>query len=726
MINSNVKKVANMLVNTIIEVPLYQRYYAWEKQNWAAFYDDIVGFSNLLVKHEKENYFLGCIYLYRKEETTAEEVQEYLVIDGQQRLITFSLFLEAIHDILKEDDKEEFLNTKCYIESRSSKKMWLPSEIAARIKENFKLNGEDSTHFENIFDNHKIVTESKIQKSFNFFKENIRNEIKKKSIDITSIYQCLLETEAVFIFFDKHRPQQIFENINFKRKELTCVDLIRNYLIMESEKQKDVGLKADWFQTWRKLEKRFESEVKTIQSNQKWTKVLKSFMFHYLKYKNENSISATDNSIYWKFQEECGRDKDFGKNIESIMNEIIELSEYYFWIIKNEHKDRRIKKALFRLGQRSDQTVYYPYLFSVFRDFRRKVIDKKQLLAILELLESYCFRTVFVSDSPNTWSRFFAKLSKNVKAEYQNTKTYKQALASVLLKQTGKQEFLDDEELIKKIISKKYWKKEYATSFLKLIELEYGLSIDFLKSKDIQLEHIMPQTLTADWKRDLGKEATTIQNNYLNVIGNLTLLMISRNQKISNKSFREKKKEYVNDNKFPHINEVLINAKYWNEKTIKKRTEDLAYKACKMWPYPRIKAYKKIEKQIILVNDEKIIDLTVHDNFEFTYTDVNCLYLDNEKIEFKDNRNWTNALREICKFLYEWSPEKFMEIRKKKNILIFYLSKNPKENEELFPGILINVHWRTNHKIKALKKLTRELGYPQNKIKFKIISRKIK
>ena len=237
----------------------------------------------------------------------------------------------------------------------------------------------------------------------------------------------------------------------------------------------------------------------------------------------------------------------------------------------------------------------------------------------------------------------------------------------------------------------------------------------------------MPQTITADWKRDLGKEATTIQNNYLNVIGNLTLLMISRNQKISNKSFREKKKEYVNDNKFPHINEVLINAKYWNEKTIKKRTEDLAYKACKMWPYPRIKTYKKIKKQIKYINDEKILDLTVNDDVQFTHTDIKCLYLDNNTIEFKNTeRNWTQALIKTCKFLYEWSPEKFIEIEKKKRILIFHLNKNPKDNYELFPGLSINVHWMTNHKIKALKKLTKELGYPQNKIKFKIISRKIK
>lgn len=63
---------------------------------------------------------------------------------------------------------------------------------------------------------------------------------------------------------------------------------------------------------------------------------------------------------------------------------------------------------------------------------------------------------------------------------------------------------------------------------------------------ELTIEHIMPQTLTAKWKIDLGKKATEIYEKYVHCIGNLTLT--GYNSEMSNDSFEEKKKVYKESN----------------------------------------------------------------------------------------------------------------------------------------------------------------------------------
>ncbi len=75
-------------------VPVYQRNYDWRTENCKQLFDDLVR----IVKRHRRSHFFGSLVSYFNHDG---EHEEFLVIDGQQRLTTVSLLLLAMHDLMK-------------------------------------------------------------------------------------------------------------------------------------------------------------------------------------------------------------------------------------------------------------------------------------------------------------------------------------------------------------------------------------------------------------------------------------------------------------------------------------------------------------------------------------------------------------------------------------------------------------------------------------------------
>lgn len=155
------------------------------------------------------------------------------------------------------------------------------------------------------------------------------------------------------------------------------------------------------------------------------------------------------------------------------------------------------------------------------------------------------------------------------------------------------------------------------------------------------IEHIMPQTLTEEWKRDLGGNFQAIHDKYLHTIGNLTLT--GYNSEYSNKPFQEKRDMEKGFKQSPlRLNQSLRGLEVFGEEQIKKRANDLADWALKIWTYPKLDAetlekYKpKKEKKVydlssykfgshsrelfdILRKEIKALDERVTENFVKAY-----------------------------------------------------------------------------------------------------------
>ncbi len=86
-------------------VPLFQRPYVWnEEQQWEPLWRDLERVALRLLKnpHAKhEPHFLGAVVLQQVQSRTGE-LQERMVIDGQQRLTTLQILLDALHAELRD------------------------------------------------------------------------------------------------------------------------------------------------------------------------------------------------------------------------------------------------------------------------------------------------------------------------------------------------------------------------------------------------------------------------------------------------------------------------------------------------------------------------------------------------------------------------------------------------------------------------------------------------
>ena len=76
-------------------IPAYQRNYDWKMEHCKQLYNDLIK----VIRQERKSHFFGSIVSVQNENGTMEE---FLIIDGQQRLTTVSLFLLAIYHLLQE------------------------------------------------------------------------------------------------------------------------------------------------------------------------------------------------------------------------------------------------------------------------------------------------------------------------------------------------------------------------------------------------------------------------------------------------------------------------------------------------------------------------------------------------------------------------------------------------------------------------------------------------
>jgi hypothetical protein len=157
---------------------------------------------------------------------------------------------------------------------------------------------------------------------------------------------------------------------------------------------------------------------------------------------------------------------------------------------------------------------------------------------------------------------------------YPNDTAFKEQFASLKLIKNTKN---DIRKLILETLENSYNHKE---------EINFS-------SPQITVEHVMPQTLSNNWKIEIGDHWETIHKQYLDHIGNLTLT--AYNSELSNKLFYEKKELYQTSHF--QLNTYFSTFNKWNEKSIIERGKDLAERATNIWTYfgPATDQYNKLE-----------------------------------------------------------------------------------------------------------------------------------
>ena len=659
-------------------IPVYQRDYSWRTTHCNTLWQDI---NKLVDSPEKTEHFIGTLVVVNHSKG------ERIIVDGQQRLTTVSLFLLAMHKFLKQKSNKN--KDEIDLQNTLLEEYLILKNSSEERRVRLKPNKQDQVNFDKLFEDIEIIeNNSNIVNNYNFFYK----KIKESNICCLKLFEAFEKLSIVVINLDPtDNAQVIFESLNSTGLDLNSYDLARNYILMNLKPEQQETI---YNRYWKEIERNTGSDVA-------------EFIRNFLIYFNDKKIKKED--IYQEFKK-YAHSKNNDK--EEISKELLRFSSFYSQILQiNKFGNSKIDNALTNLIQRegTDLKVCICFLFDVFDNYKNSYLNELELLKIIQTLESYAIRKFIVSNSKQGLNSWFPILRKKIKEATNKGYSYFDAFNYFIVsnnKHTYK--FYDNDEFLEALIHKEIY-GNYSAKHL-LATLENHNSAFFVATENLEIEHIMPKSLKDSWKQNLGESWQEVHKKYLNTLGNLSLTGKQENIKMSNKNFNEKQEIDYKTAKLK-LNKTITSNERWGESEILQRAKELAKEAINIWQYPA--------KSTLNINQndsqEERFDLSSEDNF--TSQTPTAVFFENTH---KKVKKWRHFLIEICCFFDDLSPTEFNLVMQ--DLPNVFANQQNKERlrtyKEFKPNKYIQVHNNTQNTIKTCQKICEKMNYDPEKIEF--------
>lgn len=539
-------------------IPIYQRTYSWTETECEQLWKDILrsGADNTVAGH-----FLGSVVYIEQGLSMIADQSPLMVIDGQQRLTSVTLLLEAFARALGNQNVEE-------LNSARIRSYFLSNPLEDGDKRyKLLLTQTDRNSLISLVENTPRPQRSsdRIFENFEYFSNRIgalddwgvlANGLKKLSI--------------VEIALDRQQdnPQLIFESMNSTGRELTQADLIRNFVLMGLEPNLQTNIYRDY---WRPMEEIF--------GQQAYGAYFDDFMRHYLTVKTGSLPRISD--VYDVFKK-YARDQFVNETtIRDLVADIHKYARYYCNIALGQEPDPALKRAFADLRELKVDTAY-PFLLEAYADFKNGVITIEDYRSLANTIETHVFRRAVCAIPTNSLNKTFATLAKMI-----DKQNYLQSTQAYLLALPSYRRFPKDAEFKEHLTTRDMYNFQRRSYWFR--KMENRGRKEFVEIDEYSIEHILPQNerLSQDWQRALGSEWRLVQEKYLHTVGNLTLT--GYNSEYSDRSFSEKREIVGGFKESPlQLNKGLASLDTWNPSTIEARAESLSRDALDVWPTPQV------------------------------------------------------------------------------------------------------------------------------------------
>ncbi|AZP30760.1 DUF262 domain-containing protein [Acinetobacter pittii] len=662
-------------------IPVYQRNYSWQNKHCAQLLNDLKG----LIKKPDVPHFFGSIVSSHMQGGKRED---FLIIDGQQRLTTISILLIAIVDLLKH--KKVIPKDDRLIE-KITKKHLVDEYQEDHRKIRLKPIKDDCKAFDALFgDESDFVDGSNVTSNFRYFRDRILNE----NIDIDDLYDAISRLQTIDIFLEKDDdPQLIFESLNSTGLELEEGDKIRNFILMGLSSE----LQEKYYEAfWNKIEKNTHFKVS-------------DFFKDYLTLKLNRTVVIKD--IYFTFKDYVKKNND---DIEALLQDLLEYSKLYAIILNPMQYQNSFTAVLVRLSQ-LEFTVIFPVVLAILKRWNEKNLTDQEVTELLRVTEIFLFRRLIVGLATNALSKIFATLDKDVtkKAQSSQLASYAEIYKYVLLNKEESSRFPNDEEFEQALFSRNIYamsskNKAYLFSFLENEESKEQINvIERIKDGTYTIEHIMPQTLSPVWQKELGEKSQQIHEQWLHTLPNLTLT--GYNSKYSNRPFKDKldiENGFKDSNL--RLNQYVRECLKWTEDELVERQSRLSKKSLKLWYYPTTSYVPPVEE-----TNEYLLE----DDFDFTgYTLVSYTLYDVEsKVQ-----SWKEMQIDVVKYLLEQHTTQIMSLCGDHKFYDLSLQETTNNFTEISKSIFLYTNCATKSKVNILKKIFEQCNIEQSELSFLI------
>ena len=583
-------------------VPIYQRHYVWNEMHWEHLWNDIEEKANSIIETDPRidppaPHFTGVIVTEKNQEG------ETVIVDGQQRLTTFQIIFCALRDVCKTKfkgpkDTEDIQNI--ISECLQNPSLRTNEGNPDRLYKLLPTDGPDRDAFRKLVAGQSPV-DGLIPEAHGHFKKKIERYVGDDYEKLIILYQTL------FFFFKMvempldrtYEPAKVFESLNGRGLPLTQFDLLRNNLFLRA------GNKAG---------SHYNDYWRHFNDDSSWfsDEIVDDFLQNFLevklnrKYNVKSSLFDLYQRIYLgNLRKELGvriGHEDDPTLVEHEFKELQLYSSAYAEIVKCSHESpawfyQFLKKDLYI-------TSWSPLVVFLKAELKLSEENEKK---IFRILESYIVRHMLCNPEIPKWTMEFEfqKLRQKLINQIPRNRNSFRSIANKILEvlENKKNKWPsnppDDRQIPKALHTAGYHGERALIKYILFrIEKANSALIDSQLPRFSRLtrEHVMPQgweNATEDSGKKLWplptetaekyEEKVRERDRYVQSIGNLTLLTEKHNNKVRDKSFRDKRESYKRHSSLS-LNAYIAEHEKWNVEQINEREKYLVELFCEIWP----------------------------------------------------------------------------------------------------------------------------------------------
>lgn len=565
-------------------IPTFQRPYVWSQDNqWEPLWEDVRNVAeNYLEELERSNsaveaeeqtktHFMGAVVL-QQISTATKDIEQREVIDGQQRVTTLQLLLDAIQGVCEEKKFK-------VIARRLSKLVTNDKEsIGDDSHHIFKLwpTKSDREAFRHAMDNGlaaKGFEESLIVQAHEFFQLQVRKWVDdnvdqvERRMDALEVAVTSMLQMVVIDLNTQDDPNVIFETLNARGTPLEQSDLIKNFVLSESRKD-DMweNLGDDW---WRK----------EVRQGRLYRPRLDMLFNYWLAMRTNSEIAPS--RVFDRFRTYVGEHQ-----LSDVMEGVKRDLAYYKDYETNEGRTSEEKTFYYRMNVMQARAIT-PVLLLLLP------IGHEIRIRAFRALESFMVRRMICRQTTKDYNHLALELA--TKLQKGDSKKVDTIVSDFLKEQTAySRRWTSNQELADFLVSAPVYRLLTRGRLRLVLEGIEGLLRHSPKSeqpdvpKRLTIEHLMPQGWEGKWPLPADVEemkAKYDRDMLIHSIGNLTLANNKLNSSMSNEPW-EKKRDELNSHSTLLLNGELISESHWDEESIRARSRRMAELISKCWPGP--------------------------------------------------------------------------------------------------------------------------------------------
>jgi hypothetical protein len=586
-------------------VPLFQRPYVWnEESQWEPLWNDVVRVADRLLQRPQDKHhphFLGAVVLQQVQNPIGL-MQTRTIIDGQQRLTTLQLLLDALH--------AELLRVEALPPAMRIEPLVTNSEhFCAKPEDRFKVwpTNRDRPAFNAVMGatppvDHDAVgyRGERMVEAHRFFSEQAREwlalggaqGIAARAAAIETVVRDLLQIVVIDLAVDEN-AQEIFETLNARGAQLTAADLIKNFIfqrLLESGSNVE-----DAYQTnWKEFETGFwETEISVGRLRYPRSSI---FLNHWLVARTGEEVLTRE--VFDRFKRFA--DHDAGVPMIKLLDQVHVAAGVYrhFIVVAATHTGPINRLGLF--GYRTgvlESEVIKPLVLCLL-DPQEPPVPESQFVKALDVVESWMVRRMLVRATTKNYNQVVAELVALVR------KSDRLAAGDVIENYLGGQSsgsryWPDDAEIREELATLLAYRRLGRGRLRMVLEAiedhqrgwrdgKPGLGDERVARAKLAIEHVMPRKWLAHWPLQDGTEAD--RERIIHTLGNLTLLTGKLNSKVSNGPWLGGggKREGLEAHDVLLLNRELLKKARdrWTDEGIRVRTQELAEVIIQIWPVP--------------------------------------------------------------------------------------------------------------------------------------------